>query len=258
MRTKMRAAPVSMAHRFFIQPFEDVRRAIDAQVVQAPHLGRAVVATMLGAVVTWWIYVPIHELLHALGCYATGGGVTELQIAPEYGGALFARMLPFVVSGGDYAGRLSGFDTHGSDLVYLATDAMPFVLTVMIGVPLLQAVGRGQRPALFGAAVVLGLAPFYCLSGDYYEMGSIIATRLFTVLRGSGILVAAHLRSDDLGRVITQLWVDPAVLTGAEVGLGMAALIVTAGVLVGALLAFATYYLGTGASRLLQARRLTP
>src|SRR5512147_1087303 len=99
--------------RFFSEPFRDVMAAMDARVVHASHPQRALVIVLLAGVASWWIYVPVHELLHALGCYATGGGVSELQIAPEYGGALFARFLPFVVGSSEYAGRLSGFDTKG-------------------------------------------------------------------------------------------------------------------------------------------------
>src|SRR5262249_2715862 len=72
-----------------------------------------------GMLAGWWIYVPVHELLHAAGCRLTGGGVTRLEIGAVYGGALLSRVLPFVVAGGEDAGRLSGFDTHRSDRIYL-------------------------------------------------------------------------------------------------------------------------------------------
>ena len=134
--------------------------AMDAQVARASRPKRAFLIVLLAGVASWWVYVPVHELLHALGCYLAGGSVSELQIAPKYGGTLLARVLPFVVGDSDYAGRLSGFDTRGSDLIYLATDALPFLLSVFIGVPLLKACAGGARPAWFGAAFVLSLAPF--------------------------------------------------------------------------------------------------
>jgi hypothetical protein len=148
------------------------------------------------------LYVPIHELLHALGCAATGGTVTTLEIQTRYGGAILAELLPFVRAGGQYAGRLAEFDTHGSDLVYLATDALPFTLSIFIGVPLLRACGLGSRAFLFGPAIVLALAPFYSLLGDYYEMGSIIVTRM----------LGEHwhgLRSDDVLQMMDGLWRTP-------------------------------------------------
>ena len=61
-----------------------------------------------------------------------------------------------VVVGGDHAGRLSGFDTGGSDLVYLAADCAPYLLTVLVGVPLLVLAGRRRRPLLLGVGAVLG------------------------------------------------------------------------------------------------------
>jgi hypothetical protein len=195
--------------QLFVQPLDDLRAGMELQVIQAERPLAALLMVLLAGVATWWVYVPIHELLHALGCHITGGTVSTLEIAPEYGGALFAHLFPFVVSGGDYAGRLSGFDTHGSDLVYLVTDAMPFLLSIALGVPLLKSAIRGKRPLRFGAAVVLALAPFYSLMGDYYEMGSIVVTRTVTLAHGGGQLLFASLRSDDMVRLLTQLWKQP-------------------------------------------------
>lgn len=133
---------------------------------------------MAGLAAGWWLYVPIHELLHAAGCLIAGGSVTRLEIAPLYGGALLQPIVPFVVAGGDYAGRLSGFETGGSDLVYLATDLGPFVLTLFPGVWWLRKGGRSGRPVLFGLSLPFALAPFLSLPGDAYEIGSILVTRL--------------------------------------------------------------------------------
>lgn len=236
--------------RFFSEPIRDLVAAMEAQVVQASHPMRALVIMLAAGVVSWWIYVPVHELLHALGCYATGGAVTELQIAPEYGGALFARVLPFVVAGGDYAGRLSGFDTRGSDLIYLATDALPFALSVFIGVPLLKACARGRRAALFGAAFVLALAPFYCLTGDYYEMGSILTTRALTWPSGTETVGFAAFRSDDVVKLVTDVWAQPThfQVQGTR-GALVAGLVVASGLACGVLLAFATYAIGALVAR---------
>ncbi len=160
------------------------------------------VVAFVSLTVAWTVYVPIHELLHALGCAATGGTVTTLEIQTRYGGAILAEVFPFVRAGGEYAGRLSDFDTHGSDLVYFATDALPFTLSPLIGVPLLRACGRASRPFLFGPAIILGLAPFYNLPGDYYEMGSIVVTRMLGETWHG-------LRSDDVLQLMEGLWRTP-------------------------------------------------
>jgi len=48
--------------------------------------------------------------------------VSRLEIDPLYGADALARIFPFVSPGGAYAGRLSGFDTRGSDWIYWLTD----------------------------------------------------------------------------------------------------------------------------------------
>ena len=120
----------------------------------------------------------MHELLHAAACRASGGEVTRLEIDRLYGGALLARVFPFVVPASEYAGRLSGFNTRGSDLIYLATDLGPFLLTLFPGVWALRRAAAARSAALFGAALPFALAPFLSLTGDAYEIGSILATRL--------------------------------------------------------------------------------
>ena len=242
--------PTRPRARFFREPFDDFVEAMDAQVARAPHPWQAFVIVILSGAAAWWVYVPIHELLHALGCVITGGSVAELQIAPRYGGTLLARVFPFVVGHSDYAGRLSGFDTKGSDLVYLATDVMPYVLTILFGVPLLKACAHGGRPALLGPAFVLALAPFYSVTGDYYEMGSIITTRVLGALRGTGL---PPFRSDDVIQLVSDVFTQPSEF-GIAGGVAMtrAVLIIAVGLAVGALLAFATYAAGArlwGASR---------
>jgi hypothetical protein len=130
--------------------------------------------------------------------------VKRLEIATLFGGAALARLLPFVAAGsGDYAGQLSGFDTHGSDLVYLATDLGPYLLTVFPGVWWLRRAARGAagahpgRGALaFGAALPVARAPVLSLGGDAYEIGSILVTRLPP---WTSPAVRRLLRGDDLG-----------------------------------------------------------
>ena len=158
----------------FSRPFLDLVRG-EMRCVERP---RYLAWLALGLAAGWWLYVTVHELLHALPCLAVGGEVTRLEIDPLYGGGLLARWIPWVVAGGEYAGRLSGFDTGGSDLVYLATDLGPFVLTLFPGVWALRRAACAGLPLLFGAALPFALAPLLSLTGDAYEIGSIALTRV--------------------------------------------------------------------------------
>ncbi len=169
--------------RIFLDAFHGLDRCLDRG-------WRALVLALLGLAAGWWVYVPLHELLHAAACVAAGGEVSRLEIAPEYGGALLARLFPFITSGSDYAGRLSGFDTHGSDLVYLATDLGPFLLTLYPGVWALRRAGARGWPFQLGFSLPFALAPFLSLTGDAYEIGSILVTQ--------GPLWGEALRGDDL------------------------------------------------------------
>lgn len=157
---------------------------------------------LAGLVLGWWVYVPLHELLHAGACLLAGGEVTRLEIDGLYGGALLARVFPFVAPASDYAGRLSGFDTRGSDLVYLATDLGPFVLTLFPGVWVLRRAAAGRNALLFGASLPFALAPFLSLTGDAYEIGSILVTRISL---WEDPALRDLLRGDDLARKVEEL-----------------------------------------------------
>ncbi|MEE8526645.1 MAG: hypothetical protein V3T72_22135 [Thermoanaerobaculia bacterium] len=194
---------------------------------------RGLVLVCAGLAAGWWVYVPVHELLHAAGCLAAGGSVTRLEIDELYGGGLLAQIFPFVTAGSDYAGRLSGFDTGGSDLVYLATDLAPFLLTVFPGVWALRRAGAAGAAAAFGFWLPFALAPFLSLTGDAFEIGSILVTRL-PPWSGSAVL-----RSDDA----LQLAATLAATAGAPWG-GFALAFT-----VGVLWALATYALGVAAAR---------
>jgi len=188
----------------------------------------AVARVGAGMLAGWWVYVPVHELLHAAACLAAGGEVWRLEIAPLYGGAVLARLLPFVAAGGEYAGRLAGFDTHGSDLIYLATDLGPFLLTLVPGVWWLRRAARGRRACAFGAALPVALAPFLSLTGDAYEIGAILVTRLPP---WAGPAARQLLRGDDLWRRLPLptwlLWLGAALAAAA--GLAWALLTYGAG-----------------------------
>ena len=252
---------------FFRQPIDDVVACLEP-IVAVKNPARALVPLFLSLIASWVIYVPIHELLHALACVATGGDITRLEIRWYYGGSLLAQVFPWVVSESQYAGRLSGFRTFGSDLIYLATDFGPFVLSVILGVPLLKLCTRAHRPILFPIAVVVGLAPFYNLPGDYYEMASIITTRASTPLaslvhtnaataveadreapcpaiEGSPEAGYRCLRSDDIFKLMEQLLTQPSKLGLQGPGdIASAVLIIVVSSALAILLAFATYTLG--------------
>jgi len=201
-------------------------------------------AAALAAVASWWIYVPLHELAHAYGCIATGGEVSRLEIDAVYGAAWLQELFPFVAVGSDYAGQLTGFETHGNDLIYFATDAAPFLLTVAIGVPLLRLSPQWPlrpvaRSCVFGAAIPWAFAPFVSLPGDYYEMGSLVVSRAYRWFAPDFPL--ERWRSDDLTLLAAHLWDSPDTTPADFAGVALAAAL-------GALLCLATYQLGIAAT----------
>jgi hypothetical protein len=255
---------------FFRRPIDDVIACLEPIVtVKSPI--KALIPLFVALIVSWVVYVPIHELLHAFGCWVTGGTVTRLEIKPFYGGSLLAKVLPWVVSGSEYAGRLSGFRTFGSDLTYLATDFGPFVLSVIFGVPLLKLCGRRRRVILFPIAVILGLAPFYNLPGDYFEMASILTTRASTPLvrlvnpssaeavetqcpeiEGAATATFRCLRSDDVFKLIETYCTKPAELHLHTVGEMIAAAgVILLTLVVALMLALLTYAAGHGVATLI-------
>ena len=222
--------------RFFYAPVEEYLRGLD--VCLSPFRVVHALTIVVAFAIAWWIYVPIHELLHALGCWITGGSVTRLEIDAVYGAAWLKNIFPFVAVGSQYAGQLTGFDTRGNDAIYLATDAMPFVLTVFFGVPLLRlsarpGVSKQWSCVLLGIAMPVAYAPFISLTGDYYEMASILVSRALWLARPD--LDVARWRSDDVFKLVGDL--GSTLGTGDVVGIAL-------GVVVSGLLAFATYGAG--------------
>jgi hypothetical protein len=227
-----------MRQRLFqplIVPFLDAFHGLDRCLDRG---ARGLVYAALGLIAGWWLYVPVHELLHAAACWAAGGTVTRLEVDRLYGGALLARVFPFIVPASDYAGRLSGFNTHGSDLIYLATDLGPFLLTLFPGVWALRRAAAARRAAWFGAALPFALAPFLSLGGDAYEIGSILATRLPP---WAAPAARSLLRGDDLVKKLGELAGVPGAPWG---GAALAALL-------GLAWAFLTYGLGDALARAL-------
>ncbi len=248
---------LSMIGKLVRQPIDDVLASLE-RLVTAKNPMSSLVPAMISMLITWFVYVGIHELLHVFGCVAAGGTVSTLEIGAKYGGALYAKLFPFVVTGSEYAGRLSGFDTGGSDWVYMSTVFCPFALTVLFGVALVKLCGRRRRPILFGVAIVVGLAPFYNLQGDYFEMGSIIVTRMLTLVAhgfGQPPMFEA-LRSDDIFKLLGTLCLKPSELGLTSTGLILAGIaIVMVSFVVDVLLAFLTYWMGHQVSRVFVAPR---
>ncbi len=227
-----------------LQSIHDLSACLQ-QLATARRPFGALIVTVVALVVSWFVYVPIHELLHVAGCVVTGGSVTELEIQPQYGGKILAEYFDFVVSGGEYAGRLSGFDTKGSDLVYLATDFMPYVLSILIGVPLIKAAARKRRPVRFGLGIVVGLAPLYNLLGDYYEMGSTVVTRVVTMIGRTSSIAFEGIRSDDVFKLAGDLISQPNSIGLEGAGtIAAAAVLMVVSFVVGIVLALATYSIG--------------
>lgn len=224
---------IDRLRQVFLGPFRELIGGLDRVL----HRGvRSLLWVALGLVLGWWVYVPLHELLHALGCRLAGGSVSRLEIDPLYGGGLLARLFPFVQPGGAYAGRLSGFDTRGSDWIYLATDLAPFLLAWVPGFWGLRRAARAVRPMLFGGALPFALAPLLSLTGDAYEIGSLAVVHL-PLWQAERILIG-----DDLGAKFAEI-----VATSNPLWIAGAAL----STLLGSLWAFAWLSVGRGlASRL--------
>ena len=239
---------------FFRRPVDDILTGL-GHIMMGKRPRADMALMVIAMIVTWFVYVPIHELLHAFACLATGGDVSRLDISAHYGGTLLAEWIPWVSSGSDYAGQLTGFNTFGNDWIYLATDFGPYLLTLLIGIPLVRFCTKGRRPILFGAGFVMAAAPFYGLPGDYFEMGSIISTRGLTLAtEGFGYAPRfSGLRSDDIFTLVPDIITQPAELgLGAGVGTIAFGLLVTLiSLLIAVWLAFATYRLGDLIARVL-------
>ena len=144
--------------------------------------------------------MPLHELLHVLGCVATGGTITRLEISPIYGGDALAKWFPWVTSGGEYAGRLSGFRPAG-DWSYLATVLAPLLVLCPLGSALARSAVRRWHAWLFGIGLGAALQPLASLTGDCYEAAAIPLTRLADA---AGLNWALSLRGDDVFKIAAQ------------------------------------------------------
>lgn len=180
---------------------------------------KALVLTMVGLIVFWHIYTPIHELMHVGMCLLGGGTVTELALKPQYGGTILAHIFPFIVAESDYAGQLTGFTTPNY-FVYALVDFAPYVLS-LFGLTLMAYVRQHSKAFLFGLGMLLSLIPFMSIPGDYYEAVSLVTTQIAEA--GNSNLEAGVLISDDVFRSIGELR-ELGLMTGgiaALIGLGI-------------------------------------
>jgi len=231
-----------------------MKRLVDEALRLPRYMGRlpdelAMAWIFVGLFVGWWLYVPVHELLHVAGCVLAGGEVSRLEIDALYGGALLERIFPFVVSGSEYAGQLTGFDTQGSDWVYQSTVLMPYVITVFPGMWLWRrlldpATTPGPwRSLAAGAVLPLVAAPLISLTGDYYESGSIVISALFADAAGRPL---EAWRSDDVFRLIGE-W--PGTMTAAD------SAAIGAGIVLSVVFALVTLWLGALVAAWIDRRR---
>jgi hypothetical protein len=227
------------ASQLIAMPLHDYLDGLKACVgdLKLSYIAIIIIAFMI----SWWLYVPVHELFHAFGCLLGGGEVSRLDLSPVYGAHFLKKFFPFIHIGSEYAGQLTGFDTHDSALTYLMTDLFPYLITVLIGIPLLLSASKnpgspwGNR-IKFGAALPIAYAPFISITGDYYETGSVIVTKVVSFFIKS--FQIARWRSDDLFKLSEELFFSQDAVSGGDI----------AGVLLsfllGIVLAFATYWLG--------------
>jgi hypothetical protein len=230
-------------------PMRDFLTALETSLQKSLPVNVSIV--FLCVLISWWIYVPVHELFHAFGCVIGGGEVSRLDISPLYGAAFLKKIFPFVSVGSEYAGQLKGFNTFGSDSTYLLTDFFPYLLTIVFGVPLLRSAGsKKASPSLnsakLGMAIPLAYAPFIAVTGDFYEMGSIIVSRLTAWIFPG--FEPFYWRSDDLLKLSRRLFFSGNAPHIRDV-MGLSASLLLAIVLI-----FSTYWAGFLFSKLLRIR----
>ena len=148
---------------------------------------------LLGLILFWHLYVPVHELLHVAGCLLGGGEVESLTLKPQYGGLILQS---------EYAGRLTGFTTP-NPWVYAMVDFFPYSIS-FFGITLITYCRRKKMAVLLGLGIILAFVPFISIPGDYYEAVSLATTQVAEAINPS--LQTDVLVNDDVFRSIKQLW----------------------------------------------------
>ena len=98
---------------------------------------------------------------------------------------------------------------------------------------------------MLGASIPMAFAPFVSLPGDYYEMGSILVSRAVSAWG----FPLERWRSDDLVKLVGALAPDARVSDAVGIGSSL---------LVGVVLAFATYWAGVMVAAGVARRRRRP
>lgn len=233
----------------WITAYNDIYQGLIVPFQQTETRLKTLLTFVISLVVTWFIYVPFHELLHVAGCQITGGAVSTLVMGREYGAAFLSRIFPFIVpASSQYAGRLTDFEPNG-DIGYLVTVFAPYILTLFPGVWCIIMAKSRRSFLLFGPGIVIGLASFYNLTGDFFEIGTIISTRLVNLVtagKASSIISAYwELRSDDLFRLITEISASPSSYgVGHSVGLPIVIAVIILGFILAVWSAGFTYLIG--------------
>ena len=160
---------------------------------------------LLVFLVSFWIYVPIHELMHAFGCMLTGGEVRELAIDATYGGKLFAKIFPFVVSESEYAGQLTDFTTPNK-FAYFIVDMFPYLLSLP-GILFIRLAAKKNYLWLFSLGFLLMLVPLTQIFGDFYEATSLGMGEVMTMFNSN--LEADSIVSDDMFKLISSINENP-------------------------------------------------
>lgn len=166
------------------------------------HATRGLIFMVISLIIFWHIYTPIHELLHAGAAFLTGGDVQELEIKAQYGGQILAEIFPFVTSGGEYAGRLSGFSVP-NHWAYAVVDLAPYILS-LFGFFVLDRSRRRADPWLFGVGIVLAFIPIMSIPGDYFELISLPLDSLAGMLDPN--YQAGTLIADDWFKAVGEQW----------------------------------------------------
>ena len=165
---------------------------------------KKLVILLLVFFVSFWIYVPIHELMHALATFLVGGEVRELAIDATYGGVFFAKIFPFVVSESEYAGQLTDFTTPNK-FAYFIVDMFPYLLSLP-GVLLIRLAAKYKRLWLFSLGFLLMLVPITQIFGDFYEAASLGAGELMAMVNPS--LNPQSILSDDMFKLVKSLYTN--------------------------------------------------
>ena len=165
---------------------------------------KKLVILLLVFFVSFWIYVPIHELMHAFATFLVGGEVRELAIDATYGGVFFAKIFPFVVSESEYAGQLTDFTTPNK-FAYFIVDMFPYLLSLP-GVLLIRLAAKYKRLWLFSLGFLLMLVPITQIFGDFYEAASLGAGELMAMVNPS--LNPQSILSDDMFKLVKSLYTN--------------------------------------------------